>query len=86
MMSYEERSRKLGLPALVYRIRRGDMMEVYKLVNGINNIIAESNIYVWNNRNNLRENSLKSFHTKRKHVYPHQALTTWKKLTEDVLC
>lgn len=59
-----KRSRKLGLPALVYRIHRGDMIEVYKLVNGINNIIAEPIIYVWNNRYKLRENSLKSFHTK----------------------
>ncbi len=32
-LSYEERLRKLKLPSLVYRRLRGDMVEVYKIVN-----------------------------------------------------
>lgn len=48
-----------------------DMIEVYKLVHGINNIITEPIIYVWNNRYDLR--------------FPLQALTTWNNLPEDVL-
>ncbi len=33
-MSYQERLNKLGLPTLLYRRLRGDMIEVYKVLNG----------------------------------------------------
>ena len=33
-LSYKERLKKLYLPTLVYRRNRGDMIEVYKILNG----------------------------------------------------
>ena len=33
-LSYKERLKKLDLPTLVYRRIRGDMIEVYKILNG----------------------------------------------------
>ena len=34
-LSYPERLRKLGLPSLEYRKERADMIQVYKILNGI---------------------------------------------------
>ena len=34
-MDYEERRRELKLPSLVYRRRRGDMIQMYKIMNGL---------------------------------------------------
>ena len=34
-MCYEERLRELKLPSLVYRRRRGDMFQMYKIMNGL---------------------------------------------------
>ena len=34
-MDYEERLRELKLPSLVYRRQRGDMIQMYKIMNGL---------------------------------------------------
>ncbi len=34
-LNYEERLKRLGLPTLVYRRKRGDMIELYKITSGI---------------------------------------------------
>eukprot|EP00918_Siedleckia_nematoides_P005683 GHVU01012490.1.p1 GENE.GHVU01012490.1~~GHVU01012490.1.p1 ORF type:complete len:110 (+),score=14.41 GHVU01012490.1:304-633(+) len=34
-MEYEERLRKLDLPTTLFRRKRGDMIETYKIMNGI---------------------------------------------------
>ena len=34
-MDYEERLRELKIPSLVYRRRRGDMIQMYKIMNGL---------------------------------------------------
>ena len=34
-MDYEERLRELKIPSLVYRRRRGDMIQMYKIINGL---------------------------------------------------
>ena len=37
-LSYEERLRALKLPSLEHRRRRGDMLQVYKILNGIDKL------------------------------------------------
>ena len=37
-LSYEERLRALNLPSLEHRRRRGDMLQVYKILNGIDRL------------------------------------------------
>ena len=40
--SYEERLKNLDLPSLTYRQKRGDIIQVFKIVNGLVNINVES--------------------------------------------
>ena len=40
-LPYEVRLRELGLPSLLERRVRGDMIEVFKIVNGFENIDSE---------------------------------------------
>ena len=37
-LSYHERIRSLGLPSLEYRRERADLVEIYKIMNGINDV------------------------------------------------
>ena len=39
---YEERLKNLDLPSLTYRRKRGDIIQVFKIVNGLVNINAKS--------------------------------------------
>ena len=49
-MSYEDRLRKLSLPTLIFRRYRGDMIQVYKLVQGIYDVTVEPVCQFWSNR------------------------------------
>ena len=40
-LSYEERLKKLGIPTLQYRRLRADMLQVYKIVHGVDRINPE---------------------------------------------
>ena len=50
-LSYDQRLRKLGLPTLAYRRLRGDMIELYKITNGIYDKSVCS--FITTNTNNL---------------------------------
>ena len=47
-LSYLERIRSLGLPSLEYRRERADLVEIYKIMNGINNVDKNKVIKVSN--------------------------------------
>lgn len=90
VMSYEERLRHLRLPTLVYRRYRGDMIEVYKLVHKIYDSTVEPVVSFWNNKYELRGNSLKLLPKrcrcdKRKHFFALRAVKVWNELPEDVV-
>ena len=40
-LSYHERPRSLGLPSLEYRRERGNLVEIYKIMNGINDVVKD---------------------------------------------
>ena len=61
-LSYEKRSRKLELPILSYRRLRGDMIEVYKIIQGYYDPEASTIIKLMNDteqRFSTRTNSKK---------------------------
>ena len=89
-LSYENRLRHLQLPSLVYRRHRGDMIEVYKLVHQIYDFTAEPVVHFWDNRYELRGDSLKllpsNCHSeKRKNFFTLRAVRAWNKLPEEVV-
>ena len=47
-LSYHERLRSLGLPSLEYRRERADLVEIYKIMNGINDVNKNKFIKVGN--------------------------------------
>ena len=53
-LSYEERLRELNLPTLEYRRRRGDLIQMFKILHGI-----DSSKFVTLNENTTRGHSLK---------------------------
>jgi hypothetical protein len=62
LSSYSERLRALKLPSLSYRRLRGDMIEVYKILNGKYDQDACTILKLWKDmaqRSNIRGNSLK---------------------------
>ena len=88
-MGYEERLRVLGLTNLDDRRKRGDMIQIYKIVNGIEEV--EINMGTENNRGDanrrhghqiLRE---KNCAPMRKNSLPNRNATTWNILPSEVV-
>ena len=52
-LSYQERLRELNLPTLEYRRRRGDLIQMFKILHGIDDIDSSKfvtlneNIFTW---------------------------------------
>ncbi len=91
-LSYIERLKKLKLPTLSYRRTRGDMIEVFKLLN---------NMYYYDSTNLLtlrdtsstytRGNSKKLYKTRprldiRKYSFSNRVVDTWNSLPDEVVC
>ena len=51
---YEERLRELNMPSLHHRRKRGDLIQVYKIVHGIDNIEPEMLLQKQSSNYNLR--------------------------------
>lgn len=90
-MSYEDRLRKLSLPTRKFRRYRGDMIQVYKLVQGIYNVTVEPIFQFWNNRYETRGNFLKLYprtclSEKRKNFFTLCGVKSWNELPEEVVC
>ena len=56
-LSYEERLRELHLPSLVYRRRRGDMIQMHKIINDAVNV--EKELFVNHQESGTRGHNLK---------------------------
>ena len=73
-MTYPDRLRKLKLPTLAYRRTRGDMIELYKIINGVYDKSVGNFIKLWRestNRSSTRINNLT--------IYPQRAQTVLRK-------
>ena len=58
-LSYRKRLKNLGLPSLEYRRERADLIEVYKLMNNIDQIKKEKKIFTVSTYIATRGNQLK---------------------------
>ncbi len=86
-LSYEERLRRLDLPTMVYRRKRGEMIQVYKFLHKIWDIDEVFLTPAIDNR--TRGHSLKLFKQRatsnvRSHFFCNRVTDLWNELPEDV--
>ena len=85
---YEDRLKKLKLYSMEYRRKRGDMIQVYKILKGIDNI--EADIFFVPGNPRTRGHSKKLYKPKckkevRKNVFSNRIIDNWNTLTEDIV-
>ncbi|MEW8547929.1 MAG: reverse transcriptase family protein, partial [Candidatus Thiodiazotropha sp.] len=88
-MSYENRLRELGLPTLEYRRLRADMVQVYKILNGIDKIDVDK-LFTMASHRRTRGHSLKLFKPRarlntRRQSFSNRIVDTWNLLPETVV-
>ena len=93
-LSYEERLRKLNLPTLVYRRHRGDMIEVYKILNHlydskVSKILTMRSDVVTTDRGKRGHKHMlyaeKSHKNIRKHFFSNRVVPLWNSLPDNVI-
>jgi len=85
-LSYKDRLKKLDLPTLAYRRIRGDMIEVYKMLNGRYDQDGEKQLPV--NHNNTRGHQKKLYKEQSKtkiRQFRLRVADTWNSLLEYVV-
>ena len=87
--SYEDRLRHLGLPTLEYRRDRNDMIQVYKAINGIDDI-DWMKLFSLAPSNSTRGHSLKLFKkqcrtTHRLHTFSSRIVDQWNSLSNSTV-
>ncbi len=95
--SQEERNFILKLPSLVDRRRRGDLIQMFKLVNNIDSIILHNPIKLYNTDGRTRGHSLKilretvnkqnncKFNTIRHNFFTNRVARDWIDLTQEIV-
>ena len=87
-MSYEERLSRLKLTTLETRRLRGDLIEVFKIMKGFDNIDYHDFFVL--STNQFRGHSLKLFKVRfdtncGKFVFSNRVIDKWNLLTEDII-
>ena len=88
-LEYEDRLRELNLPSLLYRRTRGDLIEVYKLLNGHYNV--EIDKYVIRSKetrtrgHNLKLSKQTCRLRARKHLFLNRVVDQWNCLPENIV-
>ena len=88
-MSYEDRLRTLKLPSIEERIRRGDMIETYKLLTGKVEVNHEQFFEV-THQDRTRGHGLKLVKKRAKHVsrlkfFSNRVVNLWNQLPKEVV-
>ena len=87
--SYEERLQLLDLQPLVVRRTRGDMIEVFKLLNGFERVDASKFITLSKSANLMgHKYKLAKFRSRleiRKHYFSNRVVDAWNALPENVV-
>ncbi len=93
-LSYPERLRRLKLPTLSYRRLRGDLIEVYKITNGLYEKECTSCLKLWSDvtttDGQLRGHTKKLFLQRsrlniRENSFGVRVVPVWNKLSEDIV-
>ena len=92
-LSYSERLQKLKLPTLSFRRLRGDLIEVFKIVNGIYDNETTQFLKMWADmadRNSNRGHALKLYPQQsstllRKNSFALRTVKFWNQLPEDIV-
>ena len=90
-LEYAERLRHLDLPTLAYRRVRGDLIQMYKIVHGLNDIRQEALFEFAHHEAGTRGHIFKiqKQHTRlqlREHSFSVRIVNLWNSLPEDVVC
>lgn len=88
-LSYENRLRELGLPTLEYRRERADMVQVYKIFNGIDKIEPDK-LFTLASHRTTRGHSFKLFKPRarlntRRQSFSNRIVDTWNSLPDTVV-
>ena len=88
-LNYSDRMRELGLPSLQYRRTRADLIEVFKILNGIDNC-DKSRLFHTQPLQRTRGHSQKLFKRQfrldlRKHFFSQRIIDDWNNLSENVI-
>ena len=88
-LSYTERLRYLGLPTLQYRRMRADVIQVYKIVHGIDKV--DENLFEIPPVHRTRGNSKRIYkkHSRlntRKCFFSQRVVNTWNSLPDQLVC
>jgi hypothetical protein len=89
-MEYNERQKKLKMPTLKYRRMRGDMIEVFKIINDIYDPLTTVDMFELNTTSNTRGRSKKmkiktSRLNVRKYTFVVRIVEIWNSLPESVI-
>ena len=84
-MTYGDRLKYLNLPSLKYRRRRGDLIQLYKIVHNIDNLNA-SNFFRYSHNTHTRGDRFKIYIGRyktnvRQNVFLARTVSTWNKLS-----
>ena len=88
-LAYEERLQELNLPIVQYRRRRGDLIQMFKIIHGIDDI--DSSKFVSFNENTTRGHSLKlnkprCLKSLRLNAFPARCIDEWNRLPNELVC
>ena len=88
-LSYEERLRELYLPTLEYHRRRGNLIQMFKILHGIDDI--DSSKFVTLNESTTRGHSLKlnkprCLKSLQQNAFPARCIDDWNSLPNDLVC
>ena len=88
-LPYEDRLKFLKLPSLDFRRRRGDMIHVFKIMNGMDRLDLH-NFFTFPPNNNTRGHSQKLFKGRcrlelRRNVFSQRTVHDWNSLPEHVI-
>ena len=88
-LPYEERLKTLGLPSLEYRRERADLIQVYKIMHGIDKIDKDK-MFKLSRYRATRGHSLKLYKKRarlkvRANSFSNRVVDNWNSLTEDIV-
>ena len=89
-LSYPNRLKAIKLPSLAYRRIRADILQLYRILKGIDNNINPIELFELDTNeltrgHSLRINKIRCLTSKKLHSFPHRAIHIWNKLEKNTV-